>query len=155
AQRPLLLLTRGIRADRRPGNHGAGVDRQLDAVDERKEVIETARRGTGFLLTDFVVFRTVARALGPLRRLAERHATTEVDAALPQRDDAGFHALENRLVLVDLLGLRHDFGVVAGVLLDIGACRSDVIRLAVRNDVGLDLRDRFVDRHLAAETDVP
>ena len=49
--------------------------------------VHAARCRTVAVLTDAVELRVVARALEPLRRVAERHAAAEVRAALVERDD--------------------------------------------------------------------
>src|SRR4051794_27214708 len=105
AQRTLGVLTGRVRPDRRAEEDVAGIDDDARIARLRcEEAVETARRRARLLLADAVVLRAVTRALEPLRRLAERDATTEVHAALVERDDPELrHVLEDR-GLVDLLG---------------------------------------------------
>src|SRR5689334_14753480 len=77
AQGSLGVLTGRVGPDRGAEEDVAGVDDDARVARlGRVEPVETARRGAGLLLADPVVLRAVARALEPLRGLAERHAAT-------------------------------------------------------------------------------
>src|SRR3982074_2032730 len=81
AQRPFRFLTSRVGADRRSQDGGAArVDRHRVAGEHRGPAVEPSGRGARLLLADLVVLRTVARALEPLRALAERDAATEMHA---------------------------------------------------------------------------
>src|SRR5215213_7415165 len=100
----LRLLAGRVGTDGRAGDDAAGIHRHLTAFDGHAEAVEAARGGAALLLAHPVVLASVARALEPLRRLAPRHATAQVDALLVDGHQTRFVALEDGAVGGDLLG---------------------------------------------------
>ena len=95
------------------------------------EPVHPLRGGAELVLARGVVLRAVARALEPLRLLAERHAAAEVHASLVQRHDP---------VRGDALGRVVDVAIgLAVVLDDVEASGARVERQVVVVDVGEDV----------------
>src|SRR6185436_5688457 len=137
AVRALGLLAGGVRADRRTGHDGAGVDRHVAVAGDRdREAVHPSRRRAGLLLADLVVLRPVARALEPLAGHAGRHAAAEVWALLVERHDATLLHAGQDVVGVD--GARLGQGV-GRVVRDPGTGRGSVEEALAVGDPLLDV----------------
>src|SRR5207248_4533033 len=147
AVRALCLLTGGVGADRRALEDEPGVDRHLATGDFGREPVEAPGGRPALLLADPAVLRAVAGALEPLRRLAPRHPTAEMDALLVEHHDAGLHLGEGRL-RVRLLGLPQRVGRIR---VDVGPGLRHVVRLLLVGDGGEDVLD-IPGLDLAAES---
>src|SRR5688500_16317948 len=135
AARALGFLTRGLDADGKALDHGPGIDRHRVAADLDGELVETPGGGATFLLPDPVVFRAVARAFEPLRRLAPGHTTAEVDTLLEDGDEAGLQPRQDRLRVRVFGPAQRRFRIGIDVRPGLG----DVERLLLLGDLGQDV----------------
>src|SRR5207245_513177 len=84
----LGLRLRGDGAPRGTRDDVGGVDDHLPILDVHPETVEAPRGGAGPVLAVDRVLRAVARALEPLRRVAERDAAAQVHALAVEGDEA-------------------------------------------------------------------